>query len=234
MAAMEHGAKLPVLNMPDVLRDPVAALAGREVPVTLLQQRATSFLQRCHVCLAPESARHARGTRPADSQPTLLFHASDRQPPCGAAITRGHVYWASRSAALYAQRHACERRLCPRLHVRLAHAPLCAQTSTHSSTRRARSPSLCRRRQSVQRCPCTSRLRSSLRNSQSRRSCWRSPWRGRGSSSCIWTMMRASCRRCLCRRCQPSSGGCRRTCAPGRVSASTSWRRPGAWTAQQR
>ena len=81
MAAVEHGAKLPVLNMPDVLRDPVSALAGREVPVTLLQQRAISFLQRCHVCLAPESARHARGTPPADSQPTLLFHASDRQPP---------------------------------------------------------------------------------------------------------------------------------------------------------
>ena len=126
-------AALPVLNMPDMLRDPVAALAGREVPVTVLQQEAISFLHSCLVCLSPAPARwksngFVRGTPAAVSEPTLLFHASNRQPPCGTAVTRGHVYWASRSAALYAQQHACER--C------FAHACTCDWPTRRSVRRR--------------------------------------------------------------------------------------------------
>lgn len=114
---MAAHAGIPVLNMPDMLRDPVSALAGREVPVSVLQEQAVSFLHGCHICLAHLSrqvltgkpARHVRGTPAAVSKPTLLFHASNRQPPCGTAVTRGHVYWASRSAALFfPQQHVYE------------------------------------------------------------------------------------------------------------------------------
>ena len=95
----------------------MSALAGREVPVSVLQEQAVSFLHGCHICLAHLSrqvltgkpARHVRGTPAAVSDPTLLFHVSNRQPPCGTAVTRGHVYWASRSAALFfPQQHAYE------------------------------------------------------------------------------------------------------------------------------
>ena len=46
---MAAHAGIPVLNMPDMLRDPVSALAGREVPVSVLQEQAVSFLHGCQV-----------------------------------------------------------------------------------------------------------------------------------------------------------------------------------------
>ena len=100
-SSMAAHAGIPVLNMPDMLRDPVSALAGREVPVSVLQEQAVSFLHGCHICFAHLSrqvltgkpARHVRGTPAAVSEPTLLFHASNRQPPCGTAATRVVRQW---------------------------------------------------------------------------------------------------------------------------------------------
>lgn len=103
-------SRLPMLDMAEVLRDPAQALMKKPAPGEL-GRRALRFLHSCTVCLAPpkQTATTAgwAGRPPGQSEPTLLFHASNRQPPCGAAA-RGFTYWAARATAIYARRHAYE------------------------------------------------------------------------------------------------------------------------------
>ena len=222
-SSMAAHAGIPVLNMPDMLRDPVSALAGREVPVSVLQEQAVSFLHGCHICLAHLSRQVLTG-KPERHVPVAHLPRS-LIPRC---------YSMFPIVSLRAVQPSRAGMYTGPLVRQLSFFHSNTHTSMHSLTRRARWPSLCRRRQSDQRCPCISRSRSLLRSSLSRRSCWRSLSRGRGSSSCIWTMMRASYRHCVCRHCQPFLEGCQRTCVPGGASASTNWRHIGALTVQQR
>ena len=106
--SMTAHPRLPVLFMPKVLNDPVISLM-HEQPSEVIHQRAIKFLHSCYFCLAPGPLTQAGADAAGVSEPTLLFHSSNRQPPCGAVDARGHVYWASRTAALYAQKHACEQ-----------------------------------------------------------------------------------------------------------------------------
>ena len=74
------------------MRDPVGALSPRRPTAAELQRTARRFLADTNVSLAGEG-----------SAGLLLLHASNRHTPSGPPSS--YVYWAARTAALYARRH---------------------------------------------------------------------------------------------------------------------------------